>query len=180
MAWKEHIFVQPTKNQADTSTPSSAHLTLRSDSMICRYFYGGLKMIQAAIESNDTLLDSLQPAHPTDCNYRIALMHRSVTNNENVKPASGMNVRVQQKTQLPPTGSRMEASFKEVVESFCHQHDISFRPKSNSMKDGKPIFLFGDHPVYLDKNVIYTLRANVWQPISLEHLARTGGSVVTN
>ena len=171
MAWKEHIFIQPTK--ADTSTSSiSAHLTLQSDPMICRYFYGGLKMIQAAIESNNTLLDSLQPAHPTDCNYRIALMHRSATtNNENVKPARGMNVRVQQKTQLPPTGGRTEASFKEVVESFCHQHDISFRPKSNSMKDGKPIFLFGDHPVYLDKNVIYTLRANVWQPISLEHLA---------
>jgi len=169
MAWKEHIFVQPTKNQ--TSTSNSAHLKLQSDPMICRYFYGGLKMIQAAIESNNTLLDSLQPAHPTDCNYRIALMHRSATNNENVKPARGTNVRVQQKTQLPPTGSRTEASFKEVVESFCHQHDISFRPKSNSMKDGKPIFLFGDHPVYLDKNVIYTLRANVWQPISLEHLA---------
>jgi len=170
LAWKEHIFVQPAKTQ--TSTSNSTHVTLQSDSMICRYFYGGLKMIQAAIESNNALLDSLQPAHPTDCNYRIALMHRSTTtNNENVKPARGMNARVQQKTQLPPTGSRTEASFKEVVESFCHQHDISFRPKANSMKDGKPIFLFGDHPVYLDKNVIYTLRANVWQPISLEHLA---------
>ena len=170
LAWKGQIFLRPTETPKRNSN-RSAQLTLRSDSMVCRYFYGGLKMIQAAVESNHALLDSLQPSNPTNCNYRVALMHRSVsTNEENVKQSNGaVNIRVQSKAH--GSGSKMTASFKEVVESFAHQHDISFRPK-NSMKDGKPIFLFGDHPVYLDKNVLFALRGSTWQPISLEHLAQ--------
>ena len=67
------------------------------------------------------------------------------------------------------------ASFKEVVAEFAKQHDIAFHPKtgSNSTKDGQPVFMLGEHPVYFDKNVIFALRGGSWQPISLEHLDQT-------
>jgi hypothetical protein len=41
------------------------------------------------------------------------------------------------------------------------------------MKDGKPVFMLGGHPVYFHKDVIFSLRGSSWQPISLEHLAQT-------
>ena len=99
-------------------------------------------------------------------------MHRSTTKDNNENDKHAVNIRVQPSVHGNGS-SRMAASFKEVVESFAHQHDISFHPKSNSMKDGKPIFMFGEHPVYLDKNVLYAKRGDSWQPISLEHLAQS-------
>ena len=71
------------------------------------------------------------------------------------------------------TRGASEKTFREVVEAFADRHDICFRPKSGSgaTKDGKPVFLFGDHPVYFDRNVVFALRGSAWRPISLEHLA---------
>jgi hypothetical protein len=39
---------------------------------------------------------------------------------------------------------------------------MEFYPKtgSNSTKDSKPVFMFGNHPVYLDSNVIFALRGS--------------------
>jgi hypothetical protein len=67
---------------------------------------------------------------------------------------------------------RAEASFQSVVEAFANQNNIAFYPKtgSNSMIDGKPVYLFGSHQIYVDKNVLYTLRESKWQPIALEQL----------
>mmetsp|Transcript_18866 Transcript_18866/g.34126 ORF Transcript_18866/g.34126 Transcript_18866/m.34126 type:complete len:236 (-) Transcript_18866:74-781(-) len=171
IAWKGQFFDQPTKSHSKNPSPQS---TLRSDSMACRYFFGGLKMIQAALESNEALLDSLRPPHPTDCNYRISLMHRSKERKpQNAEKSSAVNVRVQR--NLRGNGKMaVAASFQEVVEAFANQHDIPFHPKSGSksMKDGKPVFMFGEHPIYIDKNVLFALRGSAWRPISLEHLAQ--------
>jgi tuftelin-interacting protein 11 len=171
-AWRGRIF--DSSARIINGSPS-AHHTLRSDSVVCRYFFGGLKMIQAAIESNQSLLESLEPPDPAECNYRISLMHRSresTVQNDQQQPIA-INVRTGRKTNGQ---NRTEASFQEVVEAFASQRGITFHPKtktgSNSMIDGKPVFMFGDHPVYLDKNVIFTLRGTNWQPISLEHLAQ--------
>ena len=49
---------------------------------------------------------------------------------------------------------------------------------ANATKDGKPIFLFGDIPVYFDSNVIFALRDSQWRPLSLDQLA--DGIVVAN
>ena len=109
IAWKKHLLDSIV--QGKISKPS---LILRSESMICRYFFGGLEMIEAALESNDDFLDSLQPPNPADCNYRITLMHRAkaakarhdetVVVNGNVKGAPAVR-----------EGSSKTTSFQEVV-----------------------------------------------------------------
>jgi hypothetical protein len=168
LAWRDQMF-DPSRI---SESGRSAQLTLRLDALVCRYFYGGLIMIQAAVESKKTLLESLKPSHPTECNYRISLMLRSKerTSQNNHERLRDVTVRAQPKASHH--GGRIAASFQDVVEEFANQHDISFYPK-NSMKDGKPIYMFGDHPVYIDKNVLLSLRGSHWQPISLEHLAQS-------
>lgn len=127
-------------------------------------------MIQAALERNVQLLDSLRPPLPKDCNYKISLMNQSKERIANVDhQPRNTNFRVRRTTD---GCNRTEASFQSVVEAFANQHNISFYPKtgSNSMIDGKPVYLFGNHLVYVDKNVLYTSRESKWQPIALEQL----------
>ena len=160
VAWKRFFFIQ--------SAPGP-QLALRSDTMVCRYFYGGLKMIQAMAESNEEVLGSLAPPHPADCNYRISFMRRS---KEERGPETDRHGAVSAKVRGV---GRMEASFQEVVEEFANQHDVAFVPKTGSgaTKDGKPVFLFGNHPVFMEKNVLFAKRGSSWQPISLEHLLQS-------
>jgi tuftelin-interacting protein 11 len=165
-AWKKQIF-DPSAQICNGSP--IAHNALRSDSSVCRYFFGGLKMIQAAIESNLSSLEILRPPHPAECNYRISSMHRSkerIAEIDDHQP-SAENVRVRRQR-------RIEVSFQEVVEAFANQRGMSFHPKtgSNAMVDGKPVFMLGEHPVYFDKNVIFALRESEWHPTSLEHFAQ--------
>jgi hypothetical protein len=126
-------------------------------------FYAGLRMIQATLESNVQLFDVLRPPLPEVCNYKISLMNQSKerVTSDGHQPRD-TNIRV----------CRTEASFQSVVETFANQNNITFYPKtgSNSMIDGKPVYLFGNHQVYVDKNVLYTLRESKWQPIALEQL----------
>ena len=160
-AWKERLFGHP-------SNSSKSHVSLQGDLMVCRYFFGGLEMIKASIESNRAKLESLTPPHPKDCNYRIALMHRSKQKKTTHTETKDVSLPSQ------PKPHSNVASFTEVVADFARQHDIDFYPKvgSNSMKDGKKIYLFGNHSIFFDKNVLFALRGTKWQPISLEHLAQ--------
>jgi tuftelin-interacting protein 11 len=162
-AWKERLFGQP-------SECTKSHLALRGDLMVCRYFFGGLEMIRASVESNKAKLDSLLPPNPKDCNYRIALMHRSKAKKPVHAEANVVSSPSQRKHQVDGNA----ASFADVVADFARHHDIDFYPKvgSNTTKDGKKVYMFGNHPVYFDKNVLFTLRGAAWQPISLEHLAQ--------
>lgn len=192
LSWKKQLF------DSETTGPRSARKTLRSDEIICRYFYGGLEMMRASLESNEEMLAKLEPPNPEDCNYRLSLLHRANGKRESTgsKPSTARGHQVKMK------GDRNIASFLEVVtvsvsrflwihiqiiyltslfvcvcvfpQDFARHHDIEFHPKtgSNSTKDGKPVFLFGGHPIYFDKNVLFTLRGGSWQPISLEHLAQ--------
>ena len=124
LAWKEHIFgqgVSSSKNGKPT-----AQIILRSDLMVCRYFYGGLKMIQSAAESNHTLLDSLRPAHPTESNYRIALMHRSTTKDNNDNNSISSNKQ----------GSVRYLSLGTVAEDS--QHVLSKLNRAYCDDDGRP------------------------------------------
>ena len=161
--WKERLFGQSSKC-------TKSHFALQGDIMVCRYFFGGLEMIRASVESNKTKLDSLLPPNPTDCNYRIALMHRSKAK----KPVHAQSIVVSLPLQRDPRVNGNAASFTDVVADFARHHDIDFYPKvgSNATKDGKKVFMFGNHPIYFDKNVLFTLRGAAWQPISLEHLAQ--------
>ena len=170
LAWREQMFNPPPSYISGVS----GHLALRLDSMVCRYFFGGLKMIQAGMESNQSSLEGLRPPQSTECNYRISLMLRSKKQNAQNHERQRCDVTVRAQPKAIHHG-RTAASFQEVVQEFANQHDITFYPKtgSNSMKDGKPIFLFGEHPVYIDRGVVFSLRGSHWQPISLEHLAQS-------
>jgi len=97
------------------------------------------------------------------------LMHRSKAK-KSLAAETNVNSLPSQRTHV----NGNVASFAEVVEDFARQHDIDFYPKlgSNSTKDGKKVFMFGNHPVYFDENVLFALRGAAWQPISLEHLAQ--------
>ena len=140
--------------------------------MVCRQFYGGLEMVRVAAESDRARHGLLTPPNPNDCNYRIALMHRSEAEKKHVQ--APLKVGSSHHSQRRTQENNRVASFAEVVGDFARQQDISFYPKvgPNATKDGKKVFMFGNHPVYMDKNVLFTLRGATWQPISLEHLAQ--------
>jgi hypothetical protein len=162
LTWKERLFGQSSKS-------TQSQLSLQGDLMVCRYIFGGLEMIRASVESNKAKFESLTPPNSKDCNYRIALMHRSKAK-KSLAAETNVNSLPSQRTHV----NGNVASFAEVVEDFARQHDIDFYPKlgSNSTKDGKKVFMFGNHPVYFDENVLFALRGAAWQPISLEHLAQ--------
>eukprot|EP00956_Cyclotella_meneghiniana_P029067 scaffold69335_cov65-Cyclotella_meneghiniana.AAC.6 len=128
---------------------------LRSESIVCRYFFGGLEMIDAAIDSNYDLLDSLQPPSSSDSNYRISLLHRAkaaaAATHNGVNEVSNGQARV---GQVVREVSNKSVTFQEVVADFAKQHEIDFYPKagSNSTKDGKKTSAttsLGNHPRYL-------------------------------
>ena len=149
---------------------TSSQLLLRSDSMICRYFYGGLCMIESSIQSNQVMLDDLRPSHPANSNYKVAMMRRA-------RECKDMRSAKDDDLIEPTTRDRGDhriATFFEVVESFARQREIEFVPKSgsNATVDGKSVWLFGGQSVYLDRNAVFTLKGNKWQPISLEQLAQ--------
>jgi hypothetical protein len=164
--WRQRLF-QPWPN---VDSGRTSYHNLRLDSLVCRYFYVGLSMIQATLESNVQLLDVLRPPHPKVCNYKISLMNQSKerVTSDGHQPRD-TNIRV---CRTKYGCNRTEASFQSVVEAFANQNNITFYPKtgSNSMIDGKPVYLFGNHQVYVDTNVLYTLRESKWQPIALEQL----------
>ena len=114
MTWKNKLMSSMMESKL-----TKASLLLRSESMICRYFFGGLEMISAALDSNDELLDSLHPANPANCNYRIVLLHRAkaaAANNEETTVAND-------NSRAAPTirqGANKSASFQEVVAVSFH------------------------------------------------------------
>jgi hypothetical protein len=105
-SWKLHLMAS-----MDGRKISSASKVLRSESIICRYFFGGLEMIEAALDSNVDLLDRLHPPNPANCNYRITLMHRA-------KAAAAAACKETTVTAAVPVvheGANKSASFQEVV-----------------------------------------------------------------
>jgi len=166
--WKIRVF------RIDDDVLMTENLVyLRNDEMVCRMFYSGLVMIQAAQDSNADL-DSLRPS---PSNYQTVLARR--TKEERLKLEREL-----QKMDMEPSSSGIPnrartrrkgepATFRDVVEEFAKDRDVLFRPRlgANSIKDGKPVFLFGDIPVYFDSNVIFALRDSEWRPLSLDQLA---------
>ncbi|KAL7466596.1 hypothetical protein ACHAXS_006907 [Conticribra weissflogii] len=165
LSWKKLLFGSPVQTET-----TSAQKVLRRDDVICRYFFGALEMMRASLESNVEMLARLEPPNPEECNYRLSLLLRAKgkKGSTDYTPSTGRVHQVKMKSD----GNI--ASFVEVVTDFARHHDIEFHPKvgSNSTKDGKPVFLFGGHPIFFEKNVLFTLRGGSWQPISLEHLAQ--------
>jgi len=75
-------------------------------------------------------------------------------------------VRLQRRSVDTPT-------FREVIEEFAKNEDISFQPRmgSNTMKDGRQIFLFGVTSIYIEGDVVFALKDKDWLPVALDQLA---------
>mmetsp|Transcript_37217 Transcript_37217/g.90408 ORF Transcript_37217/g.90408 Transcript_37217/m.90408 type:complete len:97 (+) Transcript_37217:2739-3029(+) len=64
-------------------------------------------------------------------------------------------------------------TFREVVEEFAKNEGIPFQPRvgSNTMKDGRQIFQFGNTSIYIEGDVVFALKGKDWIPVPLDQLA---------
>jgi tuftelin-interacting protein 11 len=162
--WKRKVGGPP-------STPQN--ILVRMDGRLCRILYSCLKMIDAAVKGTPEAMDAIVPRASS---YKEVLARRSKEERDigdeqldrlETKDAMEFRKRVLSR-QIGGT-----TTFQEVVEDFAGEHDISFRPRTggkDTTDEGKPIFLFGSVPIYLDSNVIFALRDARWQPVAMEHL----------
>ena len=63
-------------------------------------------------------------------------------------------------------------TFREVVEEFAKDRGILFQPKmgSNSHKDGRQVFQFGEASIYIEGDVVFALKSQEWLPVALNQL----------
>lgn len=164
-AWKRRIFGPST---------SVCNQLIRNDETICRVFYSCLRMIEVAMTNKPEALVSMDPRTSS---FRDVLARRS---KEERNSSEEQLDRLQAKDAVEFRRRVMSrqvggtTTFREVVEDFAREQDISFRPRTtgkNTTDDGKPIFLFGSIPIYLDANVIFALQDSRWQPLAIENLS---------
>mmetsp|Transcript_39489 Transcript_39489/g.86650 ORF Transcript_39489/g.86650 Transcript_39489/m.86650 type:complete len:590 (+) Transcript_39489:49-1818(+) len=184
-AWKFKLFMPPADRKMVSFDRKVKSWTLvRQDPMICRHFYAGLRMIDAAARSDTDALEDLTPPGREESNYHSALARR--TKEDRLREEAEMRAKVaaEQSSLGDHTGAFSShrgggtASFRDVVEDFARQNDIEFTPRmgANSTRDGKQVFLFGSIPVYIDNNVVFAMRGSAWQPTSLEDLVLAASS----
>ncbi len=173
--WK-HRFFNPTNTTKPLLHRLPKHwLTLQEDATICRIFYGYLLMINAVSNKKSSLFDDLKPAPTHSINFRVVQARRAkecrLQEEEAELRGNADSVHIEAKPQIS-VQSQGGATFKEVVEDFANHQGIPFHPKvgSNSLKDGKTIFMFGGVQVFLDSNVIFASQGEEWKPTSLSDL----------
>uniref|UniRef100_A0A183CHX8 GCFC domain-containing protein n=1 Tax=Globodera pallida TaxID=36090 RepID=A0A183CHX8_GLOPA len=68
--------------------------------------------------------------------------------------------------QLPPT------NFKQLVESTAVTNGIQFFPQRSKFQDGKQVYMFGIHSIYIDGTMLfqYNPPKRQWLPVSLNQL----------
>lgn len=198
-AWKAKFFFPPPSDGPAAPSDLKPWEVLRVDEAVCRHFYAALLMIEAVVKGNDgdaskaadalETLDVLAPPPRDASNFRSALARRARENRrkeeeeERRQTASSARSRADSsKESAAAAGARRAAAaadaatFREVAEDFARQNDVVFRPKTgpNSMKDGRPVFLFGTVPIYLEGNVAFALRGKRWMPTHLEDIVLAG------
>lgn len=69
--------------------------------------------------------------------------------------------------------------FADIVERFAAEHDVVFVPKHGRFHDGKQLYNFAGHTIYIESNVTFVFhhRENAWLPKSLEDLLLFHSSV---
>jgi len=170
--WKQKLLLDTHHGEkADGAHVVPAYQILRKDKMICQHFYACLLMIQSKMDNDADALDDLLPPFRESYNYRHAMARR--VRDERIK---------EQEKEILQRGSgpaprhfhkAQQHTFREVVEDYAREQNVSFTPRlgANSTKDGKPIFMFGTTPIYIDSNVVFALRKSKWHPTSLESLS---------
>jgi len=167
--WK-HSLLKPTSAKVPIAV-------ICNDSMICRVFYGILLFINASHVGDSSKFSDLEPPSGHTTNYRVVQARRAKEERlrEEEKDLRGGNLNSSNggtSTRKHVASKIRGATFREVVEDFANHNSVNFHPKggSNATRDGKTIFLFGNAQVYLDSNVVFTLRDGSWNPISLNDL----------
>jgi hypothetical protein len=147
---------------------------LQEDDYVCGIFYSVLRMIQLANNSQQVKLDEMSV--PVT-NFRVVLARRMREHQTASEEAfmrfqsrsageTEARVRLQRRNIQTP-------SFREVVEEFARDRGISFQPRmgSNSLKDGRQTFDFGETPIYVEGDVVFALKDKEWQPVPLDQLS---------
>eukprot|EP00978_Attheya_sp_CCMP212_P017641 scaffold47215_cov51-Attheya_sp.AAC.7 len=170
--WKQKLLLDTQHGEkADGARVVPACQILRKDKMICQHFYACLLMIQSKMDNDADALDDLLPPFRESYNYRHAMARR--VRDERIKEQE--KEILQHGTGPAPRHFHkpQQHTFREVVEDYAREQNVSFTPRlgANSTKDGKPIFMFGTTPIYIDSNVVFALRESKWQPTSLETLS---------
>ena len=167
-AWSDRLL-QPSVvgHKVDTSCR-----LLRMDERVCLIFFTGLVMIQSSTRGNTVHLDNVRPIVS---GYQGVLERRTREGHDQIEDelqkiqSNGIDYR----KHVMSRRNRGTVTFREVVEDFAREQDFEFCPRmgTNSMVDGKQVFLFGDLLIYFDNNVVFTYQNTNWRPISLDELA---------
>lgn len=73
-------------------------------------------------------------------------------------------------TSVQMTSTPSITSFKDIIEKKAAEHNILFLPITNRFQEGKQVYRLGNVNVYIDRNVIFTLKNGIWMPTSLNEL----------
>lgn len=69
-------------------------------------------------------------------------------------------------------------SFKNVIENFAANNNITFLPKNGKLYNNKQIYIFGKSSCYIDQDVVFVSIVDnpqnnkIWKPVSLEELLK--------
>ena len=173
-SWRSKMLtLRPDNSEVSTKATE----TLRADDQICSIFYSIARMIQVAQSQEQEV--SLSDMRPSRSNYQVSLSRRmkekqqenedDLLRMESSKGGSELEARIRLQHR-----NTHAATFRDVVEEFARENNVLFQPRmgANSTKDGKPVFLYGDVPIYLDSDIVFAYtKDNEWRPVSLEQLA---------
>ncbi|XP_070537179.1 tuftelin-interacting protein 11-like [Ptychodera flava] len=122
------------------------------------------------------------PAIKDQINQALEIMNRSVTGNfhpgnmppymQRPDPVEAMQQDRPQRTESPVRRITVPTSFKDLVEKKAQENGILFAP-ANRRYNGKMLYNFGNHTMYIEHGVIFQQQGQKWTPVSLQSLIDT-------
>merc|ERR1712232_755892 len=147
MSWKRLLLTNCEQKSASCLSKNSLALLLKDES-ICRIFWSVLRILQLAHNSEKENLNMI--SFPTT-NFQIVAAGRAREKNRAADEELNLERRslsaVKQEPRVRPERYNVDSpTFREVVEEFAKNEGITFKPRlgSNTMKDGRQIFQFGN------------------------------------
>ncbi len=191
--WKRRLLLPPPTDSIQKTSHSAPKTppwkVLNADPIICRYFYGGLRLLEDA-STNKVKSEDTCAVCRNQSNYHQAQLRRlqETLLKEKEREMRGTTSFYEGKDVAQRTHVMMKNSvtFRQVLEHVTRQQNISFYPKANAFIDGKQIYILAaensspmqHRSIYIDSNVIYAKkesttngkRTEKWQPVSMEDL----------
>ncbi|CAJ1951485.1 unnamed protein product [Cylindrotheca closterium] len=172
LAWKRLILTNfDRKKPCRLSTKTLA--LLQEDAFICQIFWSVLRVLQLSHRSDQKKLSLI--SFPTT-NFQVVAARRARVQEGSYDEEKPRNQSIF--TTEKETRARLQRlnvttpTFREVVEEFAKNEGITFQPRSgfNAMKDGRQIFQFGNASIYIEGDVVFTLKGKEWIPVALDQL----------